>query len=97
MLHLARMLCPWRPRARAGLPFNGVQRIWQFQNLPESGCWTTSSLAVLREFIDWSPFFHTWGLKGIYPRIFDHPEHGAQARQIFAEGNVYWIASSART
>jgi 5-methyltetrahydrofolate--homocysteine methyltransferase len=45
-------------------------------------------LATLREFIDWSPFFHTWGLKGIYPRIFEHEEHGAQARQLFAEGNV---------
>jgi 5-methyltetrahydrofolate--homocysteine methyltransferase len=45
-------------------------------------------LAILREYIDWSPFFHTWGLKGIYPRIFDHPEQGAQARQIFTEANV---------
>ncbi len=45
-------------------------------------------LATLRDFIDWSPFFHTWGLKGIYPRILDHPEQGAQARQIFAEGNA---------
>ena len=45
-------------------------------------------LATLRDFIDWSPFFHTWGLKGIYPRIFDHVEQGAQARQVFAEGNV---------
>ncbi len=45
-------------------------------------------LATLREFIDWSPFFHTWGLKGIYPRILEHAEHGAQARQVFSEGNV---------
>jgi 5-methyltetrahydrofolate--homocysteine methyltransferase len=45
-------------------------------------------LATLREFIDWSPFFHTWGLKGIYPRIFEHPEYGAQARQIHTEANV---------
>ena len=45
-------------------------------------------LATLREFIDWSPFFHTWGLKGIYPRIFDHPEYGAQARQIYTEANA---------
>jgi 5-methyltetrahydrofolate--homocysteine methyltransferase len=45
-------------------------------------------LATLREFIDWSPFFHTWGLKGVYPRIFDHPEQGAQAKQVFAEGNA---------
>ncbi len=45
-------------------------------------------LATLREYIDWSPFFHTWGLKGIYPRILDHPDHGAQARQIFTEANA---------
>jgi 5-methyltetrahydrofolate--homocysteine methyltransferase len=46
------------------------------------------SLSKLREFIDWSPFFHAWGLKGIYPRILDHEEQGVQARQIFAEGNA---------
>jgi 5-methyltetrahydrofolate--homocysteine methyltransferase len=45
-------------------------------------------LATLREFIDWSPFFHTWGLKGIYPRILEHETQGAQARQIFAEANA---------
>ena len=45
-------------------------------------------LATLREFIDWSPFFHTWGLKGVYPRILEHEGQGAQARQIFAEGNA---------
>jgi len=44
-------------------------------------------LATLRQFIDWTPFFHTWGLKGVYPRILDHEERGAQARQIFKEGN----------
>jgi 5-methyltetrahydrofolate--homocysteine methyltransferase len=45
-------------------------------------------LATLRDFIDWSPFFHTWGLKGIYPRILDHANHGSQARQLFTEANA---------
>jgi 5-methyltetrahydrofolate--homocysteine methyltransferase len=45
-------------------------------------------LATLREFIDWSPFFHTWGLKGIYPRILEHETQGAQAKQIFTEANA---------
>jgi len=45
------------------------------------------SLETLRPFIDWSPFFHTWGLKGLYPRIFENASHGAQARQLFEEGN----------
>jgi len=45
-------------------------------------------LATLREYIDWTPFFHTWELKGVYPRIFEHPEQGAQARQLFDEANA---------
>ncbi|MEO8213616.1 MAG: vitamin B12 dependent-methionine synthase activation domain-containing protein, partial [Myxococcales bacterium] len=45
-------------------------------------------LATLREFIDWTPFFHTWELKGVYPRILEHEKYGEQARQIFAEGNA---------
>jgi 5-methyltetrahydrofolate--homocysteine methyltransferase len=45
-------------------------------------------LAALREYIDWTPFFHTWELKGVYPRILDDPKHGEQARQIYAEANV---------
>ncbi len=45
-------------------------------------------LATLRDYIDWSPFFHTWGMKGIYPRILDHPEQGTEARKIFADANV---------
>jgi 5-methyltetrahydrofolate--homocysteine methyltransferase len=43
-------------------------------------------LEELREFIDWSPFFHTWGMKGIYPRILDDEKQGVQARQVFTEG-----------
>jgi 5-methyltetrahydrofolate--homocysteine methyltransferase len=45
-------------------------------------------LATLREFIDWTPFFHTWGLKGVYPRILEDEGQGAQARQIFTEANA---------
>jgi 5-methyltetrahydrofolate--homocysteine methyltransferase len=45
-------------------------------------------LATLRDFIDWTPFFHTWGLKGVYPRILENDGQGAQARQIFTEANA---------
>ena len=45
-------------------------------------------LATLREYIDWSPFFHTWGLKGIYPRILDDERQGAEAKKIFADANT---------
>jgi len=45
-------------------------------------------LATLRAYIDWTPFFHTWELKGVYPRILEDERQGAQARQIFAEANA---------
>jgi 5-methyltetrahydrofolate--homocysteine methyltransferase len=45
-------------------------------------------LATLREYIDWTPLFHTWELKGIYPAILEHEKYGEQARQIFAEASA---------
>jgi 5-methyltetrahydrofolate--homocysteine methyltransferase len=45
-------------------------------------------LATLREFIDWSPFFHTWGMKGIYPRILDDERQGVEARKLFIDANA---------
>jgi 5-methyltetrahydrofolate--homocysteine methyltransferase len=44
-------------------------------------------LATLRDYIDWSPLFHAWELKGVYPRIFDDAQKGPQARQLFADAN----------
>jgi 5-methyltetrahydrofolate--homocysteine methyltransferase len=41
-------------------------------------------LATLRDYIDWSPFFHTWGIKGIFPRILDNE----QARIVYEEGRA---------
>jgi 5-methyltetrahydrofolate--homocysteine methyltransferase len=37
----------------------------------------------LIEYIDWSPFFHAWELRGRYPAIFDDPKIGKQARELF--------------
>jgi cobalamin-dependent methionine synthase I/REP element-mobilizing transposase RayT len=37
----------------------------------------------LIEFIDWSPFFHAWELRGRYPAIFDDPKVGKEARELF--------------
>ncbi|MGO9433831.1 MAG: methionine synthase [Terracidiphilus sp.] len=45
-------------------------------------------IATLREFIDWTPFFHTWELKGVYPRILDDERQGTQARLLFTEANA---------
>ena len=40
-------------------------------------------LAELVPFIDWSPFFATWELRGKYPQIFDDARVGTAARELF--------------
>jgi 5-methyltetrahydrofolate--homocysteine methyltransferase len=40
------------------------------------------------EFIDWSPFFHAWELRGRYPKIFEDPVVGTEARKLFADAQV---------
>jgi 5-methyltetrahydrofolate--homocysteine methyltransferase len=42
-------------------------------------------LKDLVPFIDWSPFFHTWELRGRYPAILNHEKHGEEARKLFAD------------
>lgn len=36
-------------------------------------------------FIDWSPLFWAWELKGVYPRIFEHKNYGIQARELYED------------
>ena len=43
-------------------------------------------LEELARYIDWSPFFQAWELRGTYPRIFDDPEFGPEARRLFDDG-----------
>ncbi|MCL2778647.1 MAG: methionine synthase [Polyangiaceae bacterium] len=45
------------------------------------------SLATLRAFIDWTPLFHVWELRGTYPRILTHEKYGQYARNLFADAN----------
>ena len=39
-------------------------------------------------FIDWGPFFHTWGLRGVYPAIFNHEKYGETARRLFEDAQL---------
>lgn len=66
---------------------------WRAEDLPQpafTGVRVLDNfpLATLCDFIDWSPFFHTWGLRGLYPRILDDERQGTEARKIFADGKA---------
>jgi len=45
-------------------------------------------LAELARYIDWTPFFQTWELKGRYPKILEDEAQGAAARQLFEDAQA---------
>jgi 5-methyltetrahydrofolate--homocysteine methyltransferase len=45
-------------------------------------------VAELVPYIDWTPFFQTWELKGRYPAILEDAEQGAAARQLFEDAQT---------
>ena len=50
---------------------------------------TSYSMAEIREWIDWTPFFWAWEMKGKYPAIFEHPRYGQEARQLFEDAQRF--------
>jgi len=44
------------------------------------------SLDKLVKYIDWSPFFHAWEFKGVYPSILTDEKYGVEAQKLFHDG-----------
>jgi 5-methyltetrahydrofolate--homocysteine methyltransferase len=40
-------------------------------------------LAEVVEVFDWTPFFHAWELRGVFPKILKHEQHGAEAQKLY--------------
>jgi len=40
---------------------------------------------TLMEYIDWTPFFYTWEMKGRYPKILTDPKLGTEASKLFED------------
>jgi 5-methyltetrahydrofolate--homocysteine methyltransferase len=45
-------------------------------------------LDEIRQFIDWSPFFHAWEIRGRYPALLDDPETGPRCRELFNDAQA---------
>ena len=63
---------PWDPTHIAVPEFTGRKMITDFP------------IEELVPYIDWSPFFHTWEMRGRYPDLLDDPVRGPAARELFA-------------
>ncbi|NKB81745.1 MAG: methionine synthase [Nitrospirales bacterium] len=63
---------------------------WQQTDIPQP---TVTGIQIIDDqpldalvpVIDWSPFFHTWELKGRYPKILDDPTVGPKAKELFED------------
>ncbi|MCA9088408.1 MAG: methionine synthase [Planctomycetaceae bacterium] len=85
-------------QAKALIPYSTAlekrfQTDWSTVDIPKPAFLGTRvieemDLNVLRKYIDWSPFFMTWELKGKYPRIFEDPTVGAEAKKLFDDANA---------
>ncbi len=81
-----------RPQAQALLPLEEARRrkpVFDWKSIdvprPEStGVKVCDSvpLAEITPYIDWTPFFSAWELRGTYPKILDDPNAGARAREL---------------
>ena len=49
---------------------------------------TSVDLATIADYIDWSPFFWAWELKGVFPKILKHKKYGAQASQLYQDAQA---------
>jgi 5-methyltetrahydrofolate--homocysteine methyltransferase len=72
---------------------NSLKLDWQTYQPPKplfTGTRTFSSydVAELIPYIDWTPFFQTWEMKGRYPAVLDDPKQGAAARQLFDDAQI---------
>lgn len=45
-------------------------------------------LDEIREYIDWTFFFHSWKINGKYPEIFDDPVKGVEAKKLYDDANL---------
>jgi len=69
------------------------QTDWATVDLPKPKSYGLTTLRdfdlnKLVPFIDWSPFFMTWELKGKYPRIFEDPNVGPEAKKLYDDANA---------
>src|SRR5881296_412292 len=71
-----RTLIEWQAVDIPTPAFTGVRMLDQFP------------LDQIVPFIDWSPFFHTWELRGRYPKIFEAPTVGAKAKELFDDAQA---------
>ena len=70
-----RQTCDWSEVEIAKPEFTGLRTV-------------DGEISAIRQYIDWSPFFSSWEMRGKYPQILDDPKLGKEARELFDNANA---------
>ncbi|MEW6772690.1 MAG: methionine synthase [Bacteroidota bacterium] len=70
---------------------NKFKTDWDNYSIPvpkHLGVFTLKNIALetIAAYIDWTPFFHAWEMKGVYPKILEDPIKKDEAQKLFADG-----------
>ena len=73
---------------------HATQIDWSKENFfypQETGVQVLNSISLdeVIPYIDWSPFFWAWEMKGTYPHILKNPKYGEEAQKLFSEAQVF--------
>ena len=71
---------------------NGLHLDWESTPAPKPNFVGEKAVEATLEdvlpYIDWTPFFMSWDMKGTYPKILDDPKRGEAARQLWDDGQA---------
>jgi 5-methyltetrahydrofolate--homocysteine methyltransferase len=85
----AKTLLPFTEAQRNSLPIDWTSNTTHEPVLKGRKVFNDFPLEEIRKFIDWSPFFKTWMLKGKYPKILEDEIVGDEATKLFEDANLF--------
>jgi 5-methyltetrahydrofolate--homocysteine methyltransferase len=84
--HAARAILALEEARKNRIPISWQDYVAPVPNRPGVHAFDDFPLEEIRDYVDWTFFFHAWQMKGSYPKILDDPVKGAEARRLFRDG-----------
>ena len=81
----AQSLLPFADARRRKLAFDWSAYVPPRPSFLGTRVYSPVPLEEIVPYIDWTPFFHAWELRGAFPRIFEQDGVGAKARELFED------------
>ncbi len=84
---MAKAMLPYEKAKENAFSVNWTETVVRKPNFLGVKVYDKFPVEQLIDYIDWTPFFHAWEMKGRYPSIFDNNTYGKEAKQLFEDAN----------